>query len=85
MDSLLLYKFVYCSFHMEIRKKRTLCITSLSVLVEYRYCILKIIKSSKGTELITDGNILNDEPISDIESDLFGYKDIAWYLREDLE
>ena len=46
---------------------------------------LKFFKSRKEVELITDGNILSDEPISNIESDLFGYKDIAWYLRENLE
>lgn len=47
--------------------------------------ILKIIKSCNSSEQLSNGNILSDEPISDITSDLFGYKDIAWYLREDLE
>ena len=47
--------------------------------------ILKIINSCKKTDQVSNGNILSDEPINDIESDLFGYKDIAWYLKGDLE
>lgn len=47
--------------------------------------ILKIISSCKKTNQVSNGNILSDEPINDIDSDLFGYKDIAWYLKGDLE
>ena len=47
--------------------------------------ILKILNSVKETERTSGGIILSDEPISDIESDLFGYKDIVWYLKGDLE
>lgn len=47
--------------------------------------ILKIIKFYKKTEQFSNGNILSDEPINDIESDLFGYKDIARYLKGNLE
>lgn len=44
--------------------------------------ILKILNSVKETERTSGGNILSDEPISDIESDLFGYNNIAWYLKK---
>ena len=46
---------------------------------------LKILKSYKNVEQTSVGNILSDEPISDKEADLFGYKDIAWYLKGDIE
>lgn len=47
--------------------------------------ILKILNSVKKTERTSGGNILSDEPISDIEFDLFDYKDIVKYLKGDLE
>ena len=47
--------------------------------------VLKIINSCKKRDQVSNGNILSDEPINDIDSDLFGYKDIAWYLKRDLE